>query len=312
MDPYHRIETSATSMLVVGQLIGIHYFLNKMRAEFNFLLPFNGYGISIKDRDNKYHAIAGFIVAIYIATQLLYMLQGHNIFFYQTKPELWSILIDIFNQAVNLFNFFLLSTILWICINIYWAIRQISSKQCPNLIYVDLFNIDRAGGLSRIRKFILDVSIFYFVVMIFTILSYVTPFWILSYENIFIITLLFVGAGFFISSLSALDSILKDKIESELIANTQEYKAQKDKLKSILSGDKSAETEQELNSILILLNLFSNERSWLLSLEASIWDITTLGTFTVTLLASLMTYVLKLQEFWQTIHYSYGVIIKPL
>jgi len=181
--------------------------------------------------------------------------------------------------------------------------------QSQNLIQVDLFNPDRAGGLGRIRKFILAVTEFYFMVIILAILSYVTPFRILGYENIFIIILLFAGVGFFISSLKALDTILKGRIETELRVNTQDYKTQKDKLKVILSGDRSAETEQELNSILIILNLCSDERSWLLNLNANIWDITTLGTFIVTLLTSLLTYVLKLQEFWQTIHNNYGISI---
>jgi hypothetical protein len=311
MDPYHRIATLAASILVAGQLIGIHYFLNKMRSEFKFLLPFNGYGTFIKDRDKKYHAIAGFIAAIYIAIQLLYTFQGRNIFGYGDQTGLW-ILLDIFYLAVNLLNFFLLSTILWIYINIVWAIRQISSKQCQDLIHVDIFNIDRAGGLSRIRKFILEISIFYLIIMIFTILSYITPFeGILSYENRFIMILLLIGVGFFISSLGALNSILKDKIQSEFIINTQQYKIQKDKLKSILSGNKSAETDHELNSISVVLNLYSNERSWLLSLDASIWDIATLGTYTVTLLASLMTFILNFLDFLPTIYKIYGIIIKP-
>jgi len=150
------------------------------------------------------------------------------------------------------------------------------------------------------RMFILDVSIFYLIIIVITLSSKIMPLDIPNYEAIFAIVLLFIGIVFFVSSLSALDSILNGKLKSEFECNTHEYKTLKTKLKSILSEDKFAENEHELNSVSIALNICSNERSWLLSLNASVWDITTIVKYTISLLISLTAIIIDLMKIWST------------
>jgi len=293
MDLYHRIQTCAAGILVAYQPAGACYFLNRMRAELKYLLPFDGYGVSIEGRGRKYLLIVGSITLSYVVIQMLNIFTGRNISFYVAQPGLSGLLLDIFNQAVNIFNFFMLSVIFWMYVNIFWSLRKISSEQQrQDLIHVDLFDMDRIGGLSQIREFILRYSVFYFVALVFSILSFVDPvmipFVILSYENIIIIILLFFGIYLFISSLNALDKILISKIKSEIEINRQEDET----LKRVLHGDKSAKKEQKMES-LIMFYLNRHEISWLLSQNASIWNFTSRATVLVAPLANLVTLILK-------------------
>lgn len=293
MEFYHRIEVSALSILIGIQLIGIQYFLNRIRKEFNYLLPRSV-------RNERYCAIAFLVIASYIGVVLIRSANGEDPFFFSRNPGYWELMLDIFNQGIIIFSFLLLSGILWIIFNIVSQLYDISNDRAQDRVKVDLFSLDRIGGLNPLKGFILAVTVVYLINIILMIVSYFTPFGYITYESIFILILLFIGLGFFLQGFSEIRQILQYSIDSEFSLIAADNQNMKLKFKQILSEGRCGEMADELNSISTALGILDGEREKLLNLNVKIYDVPTLLKFLITFLASLMTYLQKLYEFQST------------
>ncbi len=290
MDFYHRIEVSALSILIGIQLTSIKYFLDRINKDFNYLLPRNA-------RNKSYYAISFLVIASYIGVILIRSANGEDPFFFSRYQGYWELMLDIFNQGIILFSFLLLSGILWIIFNIAGGLHDIANERAQDRVKVDLFSLDRIGGLNPLKSFILTVTVIYLINIILMIISYITPFGYITYESIFILILLFVGLDFFLLGFKEIRQILQYSIDSEFSLIAADNQKMKIKFKQILSEDSYSERINELSSISTALGILDGEKEKLLNLNVKIYDIPTLVAFLITFLASLMTYLQKIYEF---------------
>lgn len=293
MESYHRIEVCALSILIGFQLLGLQYFLNRMNKHFDYFLP--------KETPIIYHyAIYFMIIFSYLSVILIRVANGEDPFFYTRNQGYWELMLDIFNQATILSSLILLSSVLWMIFNIFYVLSNIADDREQNRINIDLFSLDRIGGLNPLKSFILAITIFYLINIMLMIMSYITPLGYFTYESILFIILLLVGLAFFLGGFMEIRRILECNIESQFHLITMDNKIMKRKFKEIISEERYSESVDELNSISTGLSILDSEREKLLNINVKIYDIPTISAFLITFLVTIMTFLQKLYELQST------------
>ena len=128
-------------------------------------------------------------------------------FFYLHEPTLWSLLLDIINHVFGYLMLFLLAVIIWMMIELTIIVSELEEKYSVN---IDLFNVDKTGGLKPLRILVLSIVSNYFIIITMAIISYMSPtatifFYIspkllITPEIILFIPMLFVGVILFITT----------------------------------------------------------------------------------------------------------------
>lgn len=300
---YHSFAASTQGILIAFQLGGIQYILNNMKKTFKELCSYpenkeniDSLYVKLKYRFSRSHWYY-VIVAIIIAPFIINLISNLSVTFYVVEPTIWSFLLDVYNYAIGYLMYFLLAVFLWIIINIILTLGEMRNDPCKHLIKIDIFNIDKVGGLKPLRDLILKILTFYFICITLAIISYISPFSILSYESIFLIILLLVGVAFFFIGVNTIRKLLKGRIEDEINKINERYQLEHQKLIKLVSeGNYKGE---ELNLVSTALQTLYVERDRMLQLYGSArgYDLKTIVQFLSSFILSLVAFAEKLLQF---------------
>lgn len=268
---FHILEVSALSILIAFQLGGIRYILINMKKTFKEL--------SINDLYERfehrfynsywYYVLVASVLVPFIIIDISRILMGYAFYFYIKELTMWSFLLDTFNLVTSYLILFLMAIILWIVLNITWVLNEVSCDPYRRLIKIDIFSIDKIGGLKPFRNFILKVHTFYFICITLAIIYHISPFIIFSYANIFLVILFLVGICFFLIGLWTIQKILRGRIEEENTKVNELYQEQHQRLMKIVSEGKSKDTENELDWVSTSLQTLHIERERIVLLYSS-------------------------------------------
>jgi len=309
-EKFHILQVATLSILIAFQLAGIQYILNDMKKTFRELKLYPEIGVSsddlyvkLKDRFSseyryRYYLLVAAVIVPFIIVELLDILRG-GVTYYIVEPTIWSLLLDIYNNIIGYLMLFLLAIILWIIFNIAWIFNEMKNDSFRRLIKIEIFSVDRIGGLKQLRNFILKILTFYFVCITLAIISYISPFSILSYESFFLIILLLVGVGFFIVGLGTIRKLLKGRIEDEINNINKIYEGYHQIFMDIVSEGNYKNKEEELNLVPTILENLHIERERMLKFygNARGYDRITIIEFVISFILPLITFLQKLFSF---------------
>lgn len=299
-----RLVVSALAILIALQLVGIQYVLNKIKRKFIGLLLFPNNVKSIGDlytefenrfyRSYWYYVLVALVIVPFIIFFIQNILQGGKTY-YTSEPTAWSFLCDIYNNVVGFSMLYLLAIILWIIFNIAWTFIDIGSDRYRHLIEINIFNIDKIGGLKPLRNFILLFLAYYFICITLAIISYISPERIFSYESFFLIILLILGVCFFLLGLRTIQKIVKGKIEFEIDKISERYQKEHQRLMEILSEENYEDKEKELNLVSRAMEILNDERERRIQLydKAKGYDFITVIQFASSFIPPLIAFLQK-------------------
>jgi hypothetical protein len=328
-DITYVIPVSAISILIAYQLAGIQYLLNDMRKTFKGLCLRSGSDLGmarLKERfdDSRlcYTTVIP-VVAVFVAIDILrlncyqlgsydlnscaYNLSGtcgnYTLFtppcLFTNPPLLlrsWSFGFDIFRYLISYLGYYLLGIIIWIILIASLLLGDLIGYVQQNRIEMDIFHVDKMGGLKPILDFILKVSIFYFIGVALIITSNLSPLNPVPLEVIFLVILLFIGVGFFFWGKTAIQIIFSDRIQLELTEINHEFEKQNKKLKDLISHDMDDEAQKEMVFLSDSIEILNKERDRLLEIKTSVIDISTLIPFISSFITTLFAILEKYKE----------------
>lgn len=293
---YNRFDSIILSILIGLLLFGIQFFLDKMRNTLDVIANlFEDKNLSghlrMQIQDNflnskmKYFLILLMISPFVIMQIRGFLLKGIRIFFYGQEPTYWAFALDVYNNLLNYISIILLAIILLIIINISRLLDLISSPPYIDNLKINIFDVDRMGGLRPLRDVMASVSVYYFILIIFFIMSWLVPndkgygYKVLPYESAFLIIFWIIGASFFLIGWHAIRRLLSVKFEDDVnrISDLCQYKTQQLSEKA-LETDLS-ESEKRLSEISKSLDVLHKERERILKLGAKPMDIKTFLLF---------------------------------
>ncbi|HPS92700.1 MAG TPA: hypothetical protein PKV33_11115 [Methanothrix sp.] len=192
---------------------------------------------------------------------------------------------DVYNNLLNYISIILLAIILYYVINISRLLDLISSPPYIENLKINIFDVDRMGGLRPLRDVMASVSVYYFILIMFFIMSWLVPndkgygYKVLPYESAFLIIFWIIGASFFLIGWHAIRRLLSVKFEDDVnrISDLCQYKTQQLSEKA-LETDLS-ESEKRLSEISKSLDVLHKERERILKLGAKPMDIKTFLLF---------------------------------
>lgn len=328
----YAIPVASISILIAYQLGGIQYLLSDMRKVFKNICLYQENNPCIENLNNRfmvkklYYLTIIFVIAFFIIIDILrincYQLWiyqsgstciynrsdicGSYMFFtkpcYFSAPNLlfhsWSFYLDAYRYVVSYFSYYLLGIILWIIFNVSLILGDLGRDPFKKQIDVDVYNVDKIGGLKPIFNFILKISIYYFICMTIMISSYINPITPVPLEMIFLLILLFIGLSFFIWGKTVVQNIFTQRIQIELLDINRECNKQERELRSLLLSEKrDLKAQEELTFISNSIELLNKERDRLLQLKTSVIDVHNLILFISSTLTTLVVILQKYQEF---------------
>ena len=307
-DFFHQLSVMTLSIQIAFQLAGIQYLLNNMKGTFRDLKwsPKNGESIvdlyvSFENRFCKSHWFYVIVMSVIIPKiiiELIRILGGGRTYYIVNKTMLY-LLLDIYNSFVVYLMLFLLATILWIIYNISWFLNEIGSDPYRNLVEIDIFSIDKIGGLKALRSLVLKVLTIYFISITLAIIYYISPSSIISYTTFFFIVLLLVGISFFLMGIRTIRKLLRDKVEDEINKINERYQREHQKLMDIISEGNYKDKLEELNWVKSTMETLRIERERMLQLYkySKGYDLKTITQFVVSIIPPLLAFLDKLFNF---------------
>lgn len=310
---YNKYNAIILCTVIGFLLFGIQFFLNKMRDTFEELgnLFENG-NLSYKFRNEiqrnfvnskLYYLILLFVVLSFIIIKIkLFSIAEWDIFYYGEHPSFWAFVLDIYENLLLFISIYLLATILWIIVNIFWSIDIITSALYKNNLKINIFKADKMGGLRPLRDLIASFSIYYFILIILFIMIWAVPanyspgpdgvevphgYNILPYESELLIIIWLIGVAFFIWGWYSIRKLLFGKFEGEINHISDLCQCKTQQLSDVVSKDDSSETEKHLNQISNALDALHKERERILEFGARPMDIKTFLLFLSSSLSSL-------------------------
>lgn len=316
------------SILIAYQLGGIQYLLRDMRKVFKNLCCCQENNPCVEDLNKKftnknlYYITVISVVAVFLIIDIrqinCYQLWNHQSgSYYQlgstciynrsnicgsytlfTPPcdfsnsnlliHSWRFYLDVYRYAVSYLSYCLLGIILWIIFNISLVLGDLREDLYKSQIKVDIYNVDKIGGLKPLFNFILNVSIYYFICITLMIASKINPVTPAPLEITFLIVLLFIGLSFFFWGRTVVQNIFTQKIQVELHKINLEYEVQRKELISLLSQKKDPKSQEELTFVLRYIELLNKERDGLMQLKTNVIDIYNLILFISSVLSTLV------------------------
>lgn len=187
-----------------------------------------------------------------------------------------------------------MATILWIIFSISWALNQIGGSY-KHFIKIDLFSIDKVGGLRPIKNLILKLVVYQFMTVSLGIITFVTPDEIIYHEIVFLIILFLITVCFFFKGWYVIGKLLNGKRVHDTGTINGLYQQQHQRLQNVISGKDYWDKEEKLDNILTSMEFLQDEREQVLRASKRAYDFKAIFTFISTsLLPFATTYVLPL------------------
>lgn len=304
LDLYIHIIILDTFVLIAYLIIGVKYFTSKMRTTFWCLETYPDSNSTIEDLYNRLESkftrskIYYLIVALIAISFVLIPIPTREDFWYYYEPSMWSALLDIFNYIAALFILYLMATILWIMISVSWLLGEIGSVSYRHNIKIDLFSSDNVGGLTPIRRLILELVVYQFIAISLGIMNFITPGGAFYIEITFFLLLFVLSISIFIKAWHTIDNLLDYKRKSEVESINQLYNQLHQRVRDMIITKNSDYDEERLNKVLTSMDWFRDERIQVLSASRKTYTIKNIITFISTsflpIATLIVTYIIPL------------------
>ena len=301
----NKITIFFTSVLIMVLLFGIQYFLKEIKAKFAQLeiIPERADKVipPIDLLHDHFTTSKGLYLLIlisflpFIAIKINALYSGYKPFFYLGEPTFWAAMLDIYNESLSYFILYLLAIVLWMIFNISWVLSKINNKIYYESLKIKPLDTDKVGGLRSIRDLILKLSIYYFIIIILTMSTYLTYRGLLLYEGISLIIFWLIGAVFSIMAWLALRRILKRKIEKDILLLNETLEGKRLQLIDIITKNKEGESQDQMNSLSKALDIVNKERDRILQYKIKPIDAKSIILFVSSSLLSLLIIVKELE-----------------
>lgn len=189
---------------------------------------------------------------------------------YVYSPRFNSTLLNIYNYIIFFFMLYLLATIFWIILSVSTTLEFIAKEPYRNFLKIDLYNVDRIGGLGRMSDFIMGLVIYYSVGISLAVLSYVDPtgYESVKFEIAFLLLLLLAGLILLFKGLQFLQKIFRERMFKELNDINEKY-LNKYKILTESIADGGSKSEGDLQFALKSMEALRKERE---EREALLYD----------------------------------------
>lgn len=258
------------SISIALQLIGIQYFLTKIKWSFG-LIKF------CSDREDQCHRPIDQLKESFTKSKIFYLLilivfsslaaakvnafySGMEPFFYQRNPIFWVLLLDIYDNLVSFLMFYLLAILLWMIFNISFMLFKINSQLYNESLKIEPLDSDRAGGLKPLKELLLLFGIYYFLVLALAVFSNLTPRGLHPFESISLGLFWLIGAVLFLYDWYALRRFLKGKREDEVSSLGEILESKRTQLIDLVSKSKEKESDDQIDSLSNALDIIDKER----------------------------------------------------
>jgi hypothetical protein len=236
----------------------------------------------------------------FVAIKINALYSGFKPFFYQGEPTLWALMLDIYNSTLSYFVLYLLAVVLWMIFNIYWVLSKINNELYYESLKMKPLDTDKVGGLRNIRDLILNLSIYYFIIIILTMSTNLTyhnqHFVLYLYEGMSLIIFWLIGVVFSLIAWLALRRLLKKKIEKDISLLNDILEGKRSQLVDLIKNNKERESQDQMNSLSKSLDIVNKERDRILQYKIKPIDARTIILFISSSFLSLITIVKVLED----------------
>jgi len=298
LDLHQHIIILDVFILIIYLLAGVQYFTNNMRRTFEKLEAYPerkkyiDYLYNNMERKFTRSKVYYVIVAMVVVPFMLIPIPEKSDFFYFSYPTIWSIFIDIINYVATLLILYLISTIIWIILNVSWALHEIKSDYYRDAIKIDLFSSDNVGGLRPIRKLILNIAVYQFVAISLGIINFVAPNETFNEEIALLIIMFLIVIYIFLKGWLTIDFLLEDERKREIDAINRLYWRQNQRIQEIISKETYENDENTLSQILELMEMLSDQRERVMNGSKNIYSIKIITTFLSSSILPIVTFVI--------------------
>ena len=269
-DPYFCLQVLFSSAFI-AYLIGLNqYIINKMRYSIHkleFIPDKEKYGEELYDllkknftKSKKYYILIFAVISPLILKDLLevYVLKSvtYEECFFSNQ------FFNVYNYSIFFFSLYLLTNTIWIILNISKILGIAAKDPYDSIIKLDLFCPDKIGGLGEMRRFIINIIIYYSIGISLAILAYVDPsgFRAVLFEVAFLLLLLAAGLVILISGLQELQKLFRKRVEQELTQINKKYRILCERLVDLASVESNGKNNDELKFIITAMEFIDKER----------------------------------------------------
>jgi hypothetical protein len=289
------LESSSLSVLIGYQYGIVNYLHSNIGPTFSELKPLFKDDQFRLDRLLKKSANYYLTIVLIIASFILLEFFRVPHYFYLFEPfNRWALVLDIVNHIFSYLMLFLLAIIVWIFINLMVFVHSL--EKCTS-VNIDRFHGDGIGGLGPLRNFILIIVSNYFIIITLAIISYISPTAIISYETIFLISMLFLGVMLFLITQRTIKNLINSGLKLEIVRINGEYKKNYDKLISVISDKEHTSNKGELEKLSLILDILEKEKTKIERISPKNYDLRTIVTFIGSFLIPTVTLIEKIRGF---------------
>lgn len=217
-------------------------------------------------------------------------------------------MLEIFNKIAFYSLFILLSIIIWIMIELYMIVNELRGKYS---ISINVFDIDKAGGLKPVISFISLISHNYFILVYMNIIGGLIPF-LLSHSPLYFTKdtlirysfpwatpemMLLLGLIFSIRTQKIIRNLIENGKISEFEKINRKFKEIYDKIIEVSLNKKDNDDQKELEKLKIIMDLLEGEERKIKEITPKIFDsktIINIITFLISLIAEHLSKIIKL------------------
>jgi hypothetical protein len=282
----HLILICCMSLLIPFQMAVIKNMVEKIRQNFK-RIKFDKFdeniNIDMNSRFQREFIHSNWYYALFLTIFFPFMVifsYYYSIFYSrEAEPNIIVLIFDIYNNFLDAASIFLFFFILWIIFNFTYSLREISLPPFNDLIILDPISTDNMGGLGPLKYFILNQILLYSICITIAVFSYIDARqFIFRYESYIFLFMLITGISSLIYSLISIQELLKYKKEKAIENINKLYINQNKKFNKIIFEGHNIADDSELNKISTIINEIKSEREIIMSMQANLIDLRTVGT----------------------------------
>lgn len=302
---------AAMGLCLCSQLIGIPWFLTRMREAFSDPPSFDGSSpqelfLLFQNRlctKVAFYVTAAFVLLPFIALNVLNFVQLGGTPFYVAEHTPAALLLDIFNILLGYSLLYFLAVILWMILIVAWTLQDAQGEPERMKVPVDILAPDGVGGLGSVQALVRSILTYYFFIVALLVISYLSPTRLWSYEAIFIIILFVAGILFFFLGFGAIRNLVRGKVAHEMEALNERIRTQYRRLMDIVSGDEKTDIEA-LGKVRSVLDACYTERNRMMTLyeKNMAFDIRTVAQSAASIIIPLLVFIEQISSGVQASH----------
>ena len=274
-----HIVVLSTCTLIVYELAGVLYFINKTRNNFRIDGEIPDNWKCIEDiyaqleprfiQSKTYYILTFLALAPFI---IIDPIRGKYFLYYFIKPTLSSAVLDVYNLIITIVIISSMMAILWIIFNISLILIKTEAPYLSSY-KSDPCNAKMALNITSTEKLVLELTVFQFVGITLGVISFITPNEILYYEISFLLAIFLINIIFFFNSWRILKDILVKKRDYKLDLINKLFYQKKQRYYKTISDEVFDTNDKQLNDILISCNLLRDEKKRLMQTDRFVYDI---------------------------------------